>query len=197
MLNAGTQVLLHHALICQAFKQLVKVLHSFSHHGPRILAAGPVDKFVTSLPGPNPHQHPHHFPDRPSSTTKLRPSRRFLSFTSLLILPRAFLKHPALASASEQFEEHIESAMRWSRRVTACNSVHVASSESRPRPAPGYKNGYFDSQVLSRQHAELWRGRREGAYTRLTRGTIFDLYMRRFSSRMSKVQTGLSLTANG
>ena len=66
----------------------LSLLHSFSHHGPRTLAAGRLDELVTSLPSPHPHQHPHHFQDRPS-TAKLRP-RCFLSFTSLLTLPGAF-----------------------------------------------------------------------------------------------------------
>ena len=69
---------------------------------PRFTDTGSLSprQVVTSLPGPNPHQHPQHFQDRPS-TTKLRPSPA-LPLIYLIIDPSS--KHPALASASEQCE---------------------------------------------------------------------------------------------
>jgi len=85
------------------------------------------------------------------------------------------------------------------KHIALSGNQHVKiGRQTNAKTAPGDKNGYFDSKVLSRQHAEVWEeGGKVHIPTLLAGGTISDLFMCRFSSRTSKAQTGLSSTVSG
>ena len=84
------------------------------------------------------------------------------------------------------------------KHIALSNNQHVKiGRQTNAKTAPGDKNGYFDSKVLSRQHAEVWEeGGKVHIPTVLAAG-LFLTHKRRFTSRTSKAQTGPSSTASG
>ena len=84
------------------------------------------------------------------------------------------------------------------KHIALSNNQHVKiGRQTNTKTAPGDKNGYFDSKVLSRQHAEVWEeGGKVHIPTVLAAG-LFLTHKRRFTLRMSKAQTGPSSTASG
>ena len=64
--------------------------------------------------------------------------------------------------------------------------------QTNAKTAPGERNGYFDSKVLSRQHAEVWE---ENGKVRATRSARATLTRRRYTYATSRAQTGRLSTA--
>ena len=68
--------------------------------------------------------------------------------------------------------------------------------QTNAKTVPGERNGYFDSKVLSRQHAEVWE---ENGKVRLCQSRHhlgIDGLRPRYTSKTSRVQTGHLSTAN-
>jgi hypothetical protein len=84
------------------------------------------------------------------------------------------------------------------KHIALSNNQHVKiGRQNNAKMAPGDKNGYFHSKVLSRQLAEVWEEAGKVLIPTVLAGRTFLTHMHRFSSRTSKAQTELSSTANG
>ena len=61
----------------------------------------------------------------------------------------------------------------WAPKHIALTSAHTKiGRQTSSKTAPGERNGFFDSKVLSRQHAEVWE---EGGKVRI----CWAIYIRR------------------
>ena len=84
------------------------------------------------------------------------------------------------------------------KHIALSNNQHVKiGRQNNAKTAPGDKNSYFHSKVLSRQHAEVWEEAGKVHIPTVLAGRTFLTHMHRFSSRTSKAQTELSSMVNG
>src|SRR6266571_8797827 len=84
------------------------------------------------------------------------------------------------------------------KHITLTNQHTKIGRQTSSKTAPGERNGFFDSKVLSRQHAEVWEDNgKVGTLASCVSSKIHSLFPTRYISRMSEAPTVHLLTVNG